>query len=249
MNILIIDPEKDASNHLSKLLQLFCPEATVVGSTNEASGAIQLIATLQPDLIFIDVELSMKKPFEALLEMPERKFHTVITAAHDKYAIQAIRMDALDYLLKPIDPNLLKNCIQKATKKLQFYASSEEKALETIQRNKTDKLGIPTCNGIRYIALENIVYFKSQDNYTEVILESGKPILISKALKSFESILENTIFTRVHQSYLVNMEKVTELQRVGGGMLILNNNCKIPISRSKKDFVKKRLEAVWRMVS
>lgn len=249
MNAIIIENTKEEQNCLCKLIRLFCPNITIIGCANTTEEGIDLIHSSDPDLVFVDSHIPNKDEINLIPEKSQQKFHTVfISDLNDKNA-KIPKHSRLNYLLKPIHPDSLIECVKMVRQKLksQLYPNYKSSSVEH-RKGSFDRIGIPTGNGIKYIALKNILYLRARDNYTEIILEDGKPILISKSLKSFENLLLKTSFSRAHQSYMVNLKKVIELQRVDGGLLLLQNNHKIPISRSKKDLIKRKLNETWQLV-
>ena len=245
MNIVIIDKHLETRDRLCKLLRLFCLNTTIIGCVDSIEKGAELINSSDPDLIFIDVELFSEQGHSFFFNFQNRKFHSVFTVPRNYADLEKLTINTIDYLLNPIHPDLLIKCVEKARLNLmkRLYPNFNFNT-----ERKSDKIGIPTSKGVKYIALENIIYLKAHDNYTEIIQEQVKPILISKALKCFEKSLCQKLFSRVHQSYLVNMEKVVELQRMNGWSLILINNSRIPVSRAKKDLIKKRLSDAWTVV-
>lgn len=249
MNVIIIENTKEEQNCLCKLIRLFCPNIRVIGCANTTEEGINLINSSDPDLIFVDSHIPNKDEINLIPERSQQKFHTVFISELGDKTIGTSKHTRLDYLLKPIHPDSLIECVRMVRQKLkaQLYPNYQH-SKNTTRKKPFDRIGIPTGNGIKYLALKDILYLRARDNYTEIIQENGKPILISKSLKSFENLLLATSFTRAHQSYLVNLEKVIELQRVDGGVLLLQNSHKIPISRSKKDLIKQRLNETWQLV-
>ncbi|MBL4709210.1 MAG: response regulator transcription factor [Flavobacteriales bacterium] len=249
MNAIIIENTKEEQNCLCKLIRLFCPNVTIIGCANTVEEGIHLIHSSDPDLVFVDSHIPNKDEINLIPEKSQRKFHTVfISDLNDKDA-QVQKHNRLNYLLKPIHPDSLKECVKMVRQKLkaQLYPNYKSTSSQN-KKGPFERIGIPTGNGVKYLALKSILYLRARDNYTEIILENAKPILISKSLKSFEELLLRTSFTRAHQSFLVNLKKVIELQRVDGGLLLLQNNHKIPISRSKKDLIKRKLNETWQLV-
>lgn len=251
MNVIIIFDEKKAPCSLCRLIDLFCPAVNISGNTSSLEDAIYLVESTQPDLVFLDLDMKNNEAQSLLFKLKDQEINTVIVTEEVEYALYASKTESLNFLLRPIDPERLIQCIRQAAKKLNNNHSvklTSAPLIEDLGGKTFDRIGVPTNTGIKYIALKNILYFKSHDNYTEIIQEKCKPILVSKSLKCFETHLIDTNFLRVHQSYLINTNKVIEIQKCGGGMLILDNNHKIPISRSKKECIKKKLDLKWKLV-
>jgi two-component system LytT family response regulator len=249
MNIVIIDNDAEIHSSLSKLLRLFCTNINIIGISDSPKEGFEIIKRSDPDLVFLDSEIHIVDSFLSL-KSPKKRFHTVLLAygemTLDKLGL--LKSSTLGYLQKPIDAIALEKCVKDVRLQLKQQLYPEYNNLKKHKRVESERIGIPTSKGTLFIATDQIIYLKASNNYTEIIVEDGKPILVSKTLKSFERLLEGTFFMRVHQSYLVNLEKVIELQRVDGGALVLNNNYKIPISRANKQQIKSRLEESWKIV-
>lgn len=250
MNIIIIDHNKENQGSLSKLLRLFCTNISIIGCADCPKKGLNIINSSDPDLVFLDI--NSKNYSEPILDIKSswKKFHTVLLSHEEATSnkIKLLKTNTLSCLQKPIDPIALIECVKEVRIKLKQQLYPDFNSFNNSPKKTLDRIGIPTSKGTQYIALDKVIYLRARNNYTEIIREEGKPILISKSLKSFERILEGTFFTRVHQSYLVNLEKVIELQRIDGGLLILNNNSKIPISRANKQQIKRRLEETWKII-
>jgi len=250
MNIVIIDNDDETRDSLSKLLRLFCTNINIIGSSDCPQKGLEIIQSSDPDLVFLDSEIHRSNHFFLNKKLSKKRFHTVLLsyreATRDK--LDLLKSNAIRYLYKPIDAIELEKCVKSVRSQLKQQLYPEYIDLKKYKKIENDRIGIPTSKGTLFISFDQIIYLKASNNYTEVIIEEGKPILVSKTLKSFERLLEGTFFMRVHQSYLVNLEKVVELQRVDGGALVLNSNDKIPISRAHKQQIKNRLEEAWKIV-
>ncbi|MDC6366409.1 MULTISPECIES: LytR/AlgR family response regulator transcription factor [Flavobacteriaceae] len=239
---IIVDDESAAINSLVWELQKFPDEIKVMDTFTSAADAISGINYLKPDCVFLDIEMPEMNGFTLLQNLTYRNFAIVVTTAYDQYAIQAIKEDVLDYLLKPIDAEDIKVIFDKLRKlsvSNSFHEQFQE-TLKTLTKASTKQMVQFPVNGkILFARAEDIVHCESDGNYTNIFLESGKSFCVSKKLKEIEAILPETMFFRVHNSYVINTLKVAEYIKAEG-YVVLSNQKSISVSRVKKDaFLKK----------
>ncbi len=190
---LIIDDEKHCCDSLQWQLKQYCPEIEVMAVCNNAQKGLQLIQHHQPQLIFLDVEMPGMTGFEMLEVLPEINFDIIFTTAFDQYAIRAIKFGALDYLIKPVDKDELREAINKFINRTQRDSLKQLNALLTHIRKSNDlsfqKIALPTLHGYELVPLTNIMYCESSSNYTNIHLNNGQHLLISQTLKDIEDCL------------------------------------------------------------
>ena len=235
MNIAIIDDETSCRDTLERNLVKKC---NFTGNITQADGVekgIKLIKTTKPDLVFLDVEMQDGTGFDLLSSFDKIAFQVIFVTAFDKYAIQAFRFSATDFLLKPIEPQLLIEAFQKivANKRIENLEQKIKVLLEN--RNTPSKLTLPTTDGYSFVKLDDIIHIKAEDNYTEFIFKNKKKALVCKPLKEYDELLSCNGFFRTHKSHLVNLKYVEKYSRNDGGYIIMENNDRIAISRRKKD--------------
>lgn len=241
MKILIVDDEQAARQGLEKLLLKFTQDVSYIDTASSVKEAIEKIENQMFDVVFLDIQMPGGNGFTLFDEIENPDFSVIFTTAHSEYAIQAFRVGAVDYLLKPIDPDAL----IEATNKVKSQLVSTERKLN--QTTKT-KIGVPLSTGIKFINIDQIIRLESERNYTTICIANDKPVLISKPLKEFESALDNHDFLRVHNSHIVNLQYVKEYQRSIQGMLLMEDDFQVPISRSSKDMVKHKLNQIFGIV-
>lgn len=245
MDAILIDDEPGNNENLKNLLQAYCPGVNVLALVSNITGASIQIKNHQPDLIFLDIQMGNESGFDLLRILPERNFEVIFVTAFDQYGIQAIKFSALDYLLKPIDIDELVNAVSKAEKR--FEERRDNKQLDFLighlknPKDLNSKIALPQQQEIRYITIKDIVRCEAENTYTFFFLQNGDKILISKPLKEYEGLLYPYGFIRTHQSHMVNPQFVKSWLKEDGGTLLLENGCKIPVSRSKKELVKTNL--------
>jgi two-component system LytT family response regulator len=239
VQVLIIDDEKHCCDNLQWQIKQYCPEIEVVAVCNKAEKGLQQIQRHQPQLIFLDVEMPGMNGFEMLEVLPEINFDIIFTTAFDQYAVRAIKFGALDYLIKPIDKDELREAINKFLYRTQRDSLKQLNALLTHIRKSNDlsfqKIALPTLHGYELVPLNNIMYCESSSNYTTIHLNNGQHLLISQTLKDIEDLLDMQPFFRIHNSYVVNLQYAIRYTKGEGGFLVLNNDILIPVSRNKKE--------------
>jgi len=236
---LIIDDEKHCIDNLQWQLKEYCPEVEVTATCTNAETGLNEIYRQQPQLVFLDVEMPGMTGFEMLEKITDINFEIVFTTAFDQYAIRAIKFGALDYLVKPVDKDELRAAVDKVIKHTRGESLKQLTALLTHIRKSNDlsfqKIALPTMHGYELIPLNNIMYCESKNNYTDVRLNNGQHLVISRTLKEIEELLDMHPFLRVHNSYLVNLQYAIRYIKGDGGALVLNNDISVPVSRNKKE--------------
>jgi two-component system, LytTR family, response regulator len=245
MNAIIVDDEQANIENLQILLDQYCPSVKIVACSMQVEQAVTLIQLNQPDLVFLDIQLGKKTGFDLLSKLNEKLFEVIFVTAYDHYGIQAIKFAALDYLLKPVNPAELVNSVQKAESRLRHKQQNEQLSflLQQLKVPETNspKIALPQQNEIRYVLVNDIVRCEADNTYTFFFLSGGDKILISKPLKEYTGLLAPYGFLRVHQSHLVNPAYVQSWLKEDGGILLIKNGDKIPISKPNREYVKTAL--------
>lgn len=238
LNVIIIDDEPSALKTLEWELQNFCKNVTVLKTFLHAKEAILFLETSVVDCVFLDIEMPEIDGFQFLDKIQNKNFLVVFTTAYGEYAIKAIKEKAFDYLLKPIDTDDLQKCIEK----LQLLKNEktthellEQNLEKLIQQNQfqTKKISF-TCDGkLIFLNPNDVVYCESDGNYCRIYLENKEKYFITQKLKFMEEKLDSHNFFRIHNSYLINLNKVLEFHK-GEDYVLLSNRVKLPVSRNKK---------------
>ena len=246
MKVLVIDNEPSVLQALVQLIEAFCTDMSVLETAHSVKTGVEKIKSFQPDILFLDVELDDGTGFDILNQIPTPQFQLIFITAHDKYAIKAFQFSALDYLLKPFDPDLLQKSMQRAIQNIRNNDLQMQLQVLMQQlsfKKETDKkIVLKDSTSTYFIKVEDILYCEAEGTYTKFHINKGEPILISKNLKEYETLLEPLGFIRTHHSYLVNTGRIKMYEKKEGGYLVLDSNQLIPISQRKKDFVLKLLE-------
>jgi len=246
MKAIIIDDEKRARVSLQLLLEEYCPEVTLVAQCENLPEGVKAIHKYQPDLVLLDIEMPGHSGLELLDFFNENEitFSIIFTTAYNEFAIQAFKLSALDYLLKPIIPEELTNAIARLErqKAVQFKALAEN-----IQSENFEKIAVPSGNCLILLKISDIIYIKGEGSYSEVFMKNNVKHLVSRNLKNFEELLSNDKqFLRTHKSYIVNFDEVTSYNKSDGGWLELQDNISVPVSSEKVNLIMERIKIVKR---
>ncbi|HEX6846086.1 MAG TPA: LytTR family DNA-binding domain-containing protein [Chitinophagaceae bacterium] len=251
LKAILIDDEPRGISSMQKLLQINCPDVNVVGSFTDADEAIHLIKANKPDLIFLDIAMPVKNGFELLKELEGISFEVIFVTAHNQFMVEAFHFSAIDYLLKPVEDNLLMDAVNRAKKRI--AEKSGTKNIETFlhnigQRQSPQKmrLCIPSLKGFQVIELDDILYAESSGNYTNLYFANNKMVCTSKPMHEYEKLLEDAGFVRIHKSILVNLLHVKEYLRGEGGSVILSNGQEVEVARRKKDLLIAKMKEYYK---
>lgn len=235
MTAIIIDDEKRARVSLALLLQEYCPNVTLLAECENLPEGVKAIRKLQPDLVLLDIEMPGHSGLELLdfFNENEINFSIVFTTAYNEYALQAFKFSAVDYLLKPINPEELAEAVarlEKQNQKIENYKLLKENS----KQDRLTKIAVPSGTSLLFLETAKIAYIKGEGAYSEVFCANNTKHLVSRNLKNFEAILcTNNLFLRVHKSYIVNFEHVVSFNKSDGGSLELLSGVQIPVSPDK----------------
>lgn len=242
MRAIVIDDERANLENLAALLAKYCPTVKIVGQSQSVEEAVNLINLHQPDLLFLDIQMGKSSGFDLLTQLSEKSFEVIFVTAYDQYGIQAVKFAALDYLLKPVNPDELINAVTKAEARFKSKVENEQLGFLLQQIKKTGavepKIALPQQNEIRYITINEILRCEADNTYTFFFLTNGDKILVSKPLKEYSDLLKPHGFLRTHQSHLINPKFVKSWLKEDGGILLMDNGHKIPVSKPNRDSVK-----------
>lgn len=247
MKLLITDNEKEIRNGIQQLVAAYCPEITAVEEATGVKDGLQKITSFQPDVLLLDVEMDDGTGFDLLRQVQHPGFQLIFATAHDKYAIDAFRFSAIDFLLKPVDPVALQASIQKASHHIKTKGIEQQiqVLLQQLSARPGDekRIVLKDLDNVYFLRVTDILYCVAEGTYTRFFVDNTSPITVSKNLKEYENILEPIGFLRTHHSYLVNPDKIVRYDKKDGGALVLQNGDEVPISKRKKDIVMQILEA------
>jgi two-component system LytT family response regulator len=235
---IIVDDEERARNTLSSLLENFCPEIKIIATCSNVPEAAIAINKFKPDVVFLDVEMPDYNGFELLSFFRDIDFEIIFVTAYTEYAIKAFEISAIDYILKPIDIDQLKNSVEKLKHKKQFVHMQEQIELLKESYSNTGseirKIALSMSNGLTFVEVSDIIFLEADGAYTSFLLKNGQKFVVSKKLKFYEDMLSNRpFFFRTHRSYFINLNYIKKYSR-SENVIIMDNEASITVSRDRK---------------
>lgn len=236
---IIIDDEANCVKTLNLLIGRHCPELQIVGTYEQPEAGLQAIRDLKPQVVFLDIEMPRMGGFDLLDKVGKVDFHVVFTTAYSQFAIKAFQYSALNYLLKPIDPDDLVDTVRRI-QHIQRPPQQEQidillQALRQPTEPRVQRIALSTHDGLLFVNTSEIQFCQSENNYTWVHLNKGSKHLLAKTLKEFEETLPPQDFFRIHNSYLVNLNEINRFVREDGGYVVMNNGTQITIARARRE--------------
>ncbi|GAB3023063.1 LytR/AlgR family response regulator transcription factor [Spirosoma pulveris] len=246
LKALLIDDESPNLDNLQLLLGTYCPQVHICGTALNAEAAQRLVYTHQPDLLFLDIQMPQQNGFDLLRSLPDHNFEVIFVTAYDQYAIQAMRFAAVDYLLKPVDIGELQAAVDRAGKQRRLKVQNQQlenllDLLKTGHTNEEQRIALATAKETRFVKTSEIIRCQSSNNYTTFYLNNGESLLVCRPIYEYDDLLKSHDFIRCHQSHLVNKAFVRSWKKEFGDFLLLTDGTELPISRGKKDELKKAL--------
>ncbi len=238
LKAILIDDELPSLQNLEQKIIEFCPDIKIIATEQKPESAITLIEQSRPDVIFLDIEMPRMNGFKMLEHISLASFDVVFTTAYNHYAIDALRISAFDYLVKPVGvqdlqitvDRLMKSQIKQTPEKLDILRHNLSDS-----RTQNDKITISTNEGVEFFEISQIIHIESSSNYSKIYFKEGKTLLVTKLLKDFEEMLVPYRFYRIHNSHLINLIHIKKYIRGDGGQVVMQNNEVIDVARRKKE--------------
>lgn len=240
MKAVIIDDEERARRLLKVLLEDNCPQIKEISQASDLPEGVRVINEQKPDIVFLDIEMPGYSGIQLLdfFSPSQITFEIIFTTAYSHYAIKAFELNAVDYLLKPLRDEQVKNAVEKAITQRGKSQVSErlEELKNTLKASSVKKIGLPVSNGILFVKFEELIFMEADRMYTKVFTKSEGEILVSKPMKFFIDMLAGVPeFYKPHRSYLINLKHIKQYVNQDGGYIIMDNEKQVSISREKKD--------------
>jgi len=239
LSVIIIDDEKKARYALRQMIEMSCPGVTVLAEADGVGSGIEAISKHNPDVILLDIKMKDGSGFELIKKLINVNSKIIFVTAYNEFAVKAFKFSAIDYLLKPVDPDDLSFALKKANESIN--TEKNNKYLEMLLENFTGaakqikKIALRTATNIYIINVSNILYCKSDGNYTEFHCVDGTVPLVSKPIGDYEDLLSEYDFIRTHHSFLINMSHAVRFDKSDGGSMLMSNGENTPVSARKRD--------------
>jgi len=238
LRTLIIDDEPHVRKTLARMVEEECDNVKLLKAADGVTSGLKAINEQNPDLVLLDIQMNDGTGFDLLKKAEPINFKVIFITAFDQYAIQAFKFSAIDYLLKPVDPEDLKQAVNRAEKMVQEDFSTQLKVLDDnlkTQETKGKKIILRTSETVHLVKVSDISYCESDLSYTQFYLSDGQKILVSRTLREFEDMLKEFGFFRVHKSFLVNLFAISKFEKADGGYLVMETNDRVPVASRKRD--------------
>ena len=244
---VLVDDETDNLRILQRLLETYCSDISIVGAAEGVETALKLIQTTRPDLAFLDIEMIQGNAFDLLNQLLPFDFQVIFVTAFDEYALRAFKYSAVDYLLKPVDVDDLRRAVDKVTARTgeKDDLSKIKTLLENVNAMQISqqKMALPTLNGLSFVTINDIIRLESQGHYTRIFLANGEQLMTTRDIREYEDLLPQAIFYRVHNSHIINLQKIEKYQKGRGGYIIMDDGSSIEVaSRRRQDFLQRLLK-------
>lgn len=238
---IIIEDEQLGLQNLKNMLATHCPDVQVIGDAGSIKDGLALLqdSSIEPDVAFLDISLPDGLVFQLLNQIKPINFEVIFVTAYEEYAIKACEYSSIGYVVKPIDPDNLKEALARIRPKEEVEETETEKRLEIFNNyynnpNAFTKMSISALDGIYFVSIRDIVRFEAEDNYTHIFLISGERITASKTIKSYEDLLRPFNFYRVHKRHVINLNYMRKFVKGDGGYLVMDDDIKIEVSRRRR---------------
>jgi len=248
LSAVIIDDEIDAIRSIETIISDYCPNVRVAGTAQSAAEGIKNIRDKNPDIVFLDVEMPHGDGFKMLEGIEEINFDVVFITAYNHYAVKAFKVNAVDYILKPIDIDEFINAVVKVEERRNNNVPSGrnkyDKVLGALRSELKSKLELPTMEGKEYIDVDEIIRIEADGSYSAFHIDNDKIILVSKTLKEFKSLVNSYNFFRPHNSHIINIDKVKKFSKSEGGKIVMTDNSEVPLSRNNRELFREKMKEI-----
>lgn len=247
LRTIIIDDEDHQRLTIEKMAKRYCPGVTLLGLADGVKTGVEAIKKHKPDLVLLDIKMDDGTGFDLLDRLHPIDFKVIFITAYDQYAIRAFRCSAIDYLLKPLDPDELVQAVEKAERIIQKDFNTQLDNLKehlTANNKANKKIIIKTYDNIHLVPINEILYCESDGNYVSIHLASNPKIMVSASLKDYDEMLAGDGFFRVHKTYLINLKYIRRFEKAEGGSVVLDGDIKIPVASRKREHLLEMFELI-----
>lgn len=234
MRTVIIDDEAKGRQALKNFMAKYATNLELIGEADGVQAGIDLIEKEKPELVFLDIQMPDGTGFDLLAQLMYSDFKLIFCTSYDQYAVKAFRYSAIDYILKPIDPDVFKAAVNKV---FESEIESEKEKIDVLKQNQKEitRLALNSADGINIVKLDDIIRCESSVNYTRFFINNASSIIVTKTLKEYDELLSPQGFARIHKSHLVNVSYITKYIKGEGGFVEFCDGTKVEVSRRKKE--------------
>lgn len=241
LTAIIVDDELHGRENLKKILEIYCPEIEVLGVAESVVSAKELAGRVNPDVVFLDINMPVLSGFDFLEEYTERNFLVVFVSAHEEFGIRAVKAGATDYLLKPVSIRELKQTVKK-------LLSIQPRTLSPEALPDPDKLVIPSSHGFIILEIDDVIRLEADGCYTTIFMVGGNNTIVSRTLKEFEDTLPKDRFFRIHKSNIINLKYIKDYSNLSGNLVTMTDGSRVELSRRKAPEFLQKIKSVLKSV-
>jgi two-component system LytT family response regulator len=243
---VIVDDSPEARESLQADITRWVPDVNIISTAGSMKEGLAKLKELKPDVVFLDIQLGDGDGFSLLEQLGTTDTHVIFTTGLDSEGIRAIKFSALDYLLKPVDPDELVAAVEKLKEAQKKQSIAENikllgEHLRGSSKPEVRRLALNSADKVQVVRVDEIIRCESERNYTTFFLKDGKQIVVTRTLKEYEELLEPLGFVRVHHSHLINLEFLKEFIKSDGGYALMTDKAQVPVSVRKRDDLMKAL--------
>lgn len=236
IRVVIVDDEQATRVLLKQLFRDYFPDVQLIGEAEDVASGVELLREQSPDLLFLDIQMPDGSGFDLLNHFKTPDFQLIFITAYDKFALKAFDYNAIDYLLKPLEPRSLRRAIEK----LRLHSDRAlrprlQGMMEVLENRQAQKIALSSAEGYAFYQLEEIIRLESSGNYTTFFLKDGQRATVAKTIKEYEELLPENLFYRVHQSHIVSLQHVRKFLKAENGQALMADGSKVPVARRKKE--------------
>ena len=249
---ILIDDEPQNLEYISNLIEMYNLAVEIIGKYTDPEKGLDAILQDSPDVVLLDIEMPGMTGLELLQRLPTVNFEVIFITAYNQYALNAIKLSAIDYLLKPVEPEELEVALKKAEEQTKLKQTTErlEVLIKLMEKDKGEKynqdqrVSLPTFEGMSYVKMKNIIHIEAGGSYCHFHIEDKGSMTISKNIGNYEEALSGYGFMRVHRGHIANLHHVTDFFRQDGGVILMSDGCKLPVSGGRRDGLLNGLEGI-----
>jgi two-component system LytT family response regulator len=243
---ILVDDEIDSIRVLRRLLEEYCPKVSIAGTASGLDTALPLIRETKPDLVLLDIEMAQGNAFDLLNQLQPISFQVIFVTAFDNYAIRAFKYSAVDYLLKPVDIDDLRNAIDRADR-MRSEQGTVMQQMKTLLENvgamqvSQQKMAVPTLTGLIFVSVQDIIRFEAKGSYTSIHIHKEESVMATRTIREYEDILPDSVFFRIHNSHIINISRIRKYHKGRGGSVEMEDGSEIEVASRRKDEFLRRL--------
>lgn len=249
---ILIDDEPQSLEYISNLIELSGLNIEIIGMYTDPEKGLDAIVKDDPDVVLLDIRMPGMTGLELLQRLPSINFEFIFITAYDQYALNAIKLSAIDYILKPVDPDELEAALKKAEIRTQQKQTTDKldvlislmKKQNGENYSQDQRISLPTFEGVSYVKMKNIIHIEAAGSYCHFHIEGKGGMTISRNIGNYEDVLKEFGFQRIHRGHIANLHHVTDFYRQDGGMVLMSDGCKLPVSNGRRDELLGGLEKI-----